>query len=93
MEQWYNNKELYEMISGLKTELSEAIIVIREYNGLRKKLVENEERLQKLESHVAEKTVEKTLKKKTWFNFSKICSLMLQTLGWIVALLIYLSQR
>ena len=37
-QQWYTNKDLYEMISTLKGELSNTIRVIREYNGLREQI-------------------------------------------------------
>lgn len=37
-EQWYTNKELFEMISGLKDDLIETRKVVREYNDLRRSL-------------------------------------------------------
>lgn len=33
--QWYNNKELYEMLLGLKDELKETRAAVQKYNGLR----------------------------------------------------------
>ena len=43
-EQWYSNKELYEMMIELKQELGETKTLIRDYNGLRETInrVENE---------------------------------------------------
>ena len=37
-EQWYTNKELFEMINGLKSDLTETRKVVREYNDLRRSL-------------------------------------------------------
>lgn len=36
--QWYTNKDLYEMIQELRVELAETTRLIREYNGLRRKI-------------------------------------------------------
>lgn len=37
-EQWYSNKELFEMINGLKSDLAETRQAVREYNDLRQSL-------------------------------------------------------
>lgn len=37
-QQWYTNRELFEMIGDLRSELAETRRIIREYNGLRKQL-------------------------------------------------------
>ncbi len=37
-EQWYSNKELFEMINGLKSDLTETRKVVKEYNDLRHSL-------------------------------------------------------
>jgi hypothetical protein len=37
-EQWYTNKDLYEMVQGLKTDLQETRMLIKQYNGLRQRL-------------------------------------------------------
>ena len=37
MDNWYDNKQLFEMINELKIELAETSKLIKEYNGLRKK--------------------------------------------------------
>jgi hypothetical protein len=37
-DQWYTNKELYEMVIGLKDDLQETRVLIQQYNGLRKRL-------------------------------------------------------
>lgn len=36
--EWYSNKALFEMIQDLRIELAEATRLIREYNGLRKRI-------------------------------------------------------
>ena len=38
LEQWYSNKELFEMVQSLKIDLKETNSLIKEYNGLRKRL-------------------------------------------------------
>lgn len=37
-QEWYSNKALFEMIQELKIELAETTRLIREYNGLRKRI-------------------------------------------------------
>lgn len=37
-EVWYTNKDIYEMVMGLKDDLHETRTLIKEYNGLREKL-------------------------------------------------------
>jgi hypothetical protein len=51
-EQWYGNKEIYDMLMGLKEEISEVRfemretkILIRDYNGLRSIVQDCKERL------------------------------------------------
>lgn len=33
-EQWYSNKELYEMIDGLRDDLKDTTTAVKKYNGL-----------------------------------------------------------
>ena len=49
MEQWYNNKELFEMIDALKDEMSQTRALIKEYNGLRRSQMQLELRLKTVE--------------------------------------------
>lgn len=37
-EQWYSNKDLYEMVRDLREEVQTMIRVVKEYNGLRETL-------------------------------------------------------
>lgn len=48
--QWYTNKELFEMLQGLKTDLQETRTLIKQYNGLRQRLDSCEEVLTDLVS-------------------------------------------
>lgn len=69
---WYDNKELFEMIQELKDELRETTKLIKEYNGLRKKQNDFEGRLIMLEQFLSNNKDNK--KDRQWL------------LGWIVAL-------
>ena len=55
MAEWYDNKELFEMLQSLKseilelkTELTETKTLIRDYNGLREKITQTDTRLNTL---------------------------------------------
>lgn len=37
-EQWYTNKDLFEMVQGLQKDLQETRTLIQQYNGLRSRL-------------------------------------------------------
>lgn len=57
MEDWYDNKQLYEMlqtvkqdISEMRKEMAETRTLIRDYNGLREKIDDNCKRISKVES-------------------------------------------
>ena len=78
---WYNNKELFEMIQGLKDEMKETREVIKKYNGIRKDIYQTMERVQALEEQKKGK--------------SEILDSIKDWGGWIVAvltLLIYAMQ-
>lgn len=36
--EWYTNRELFEMLQGLRTDLQETRILIKQYNGIRQRL-------------------------------------------------------
>jgi predicted metal-dependent phosphotriesterase family hydrolase len=57
MDEWYDNKQLYEMLQDVKSdiavmrkEMAETRMLIRDYNGLREKVDETCERIGKVES-------------------------------------------
>lgn len=72
MDDWYNNKELYEMINDLKIQLLETTRLIKGYNGLREKQNELDERIEKLETIIENKKENK--KDYQWI------------LGWLIGL-------
>ena len=56
---WYSNKDLFEMMEGFKKEVTELRIemketktLIRDYNGLRKNINESSKKLSELERKV-----------------------------------------
>jgi len=49
-EQWYTNKDLYEMVQDLRVDLRETRTLIKQYNGLRQRLDSCEEVLTDLVS-------------------------------------------
>jgi len=59
LENWYNNKELFEMINELKMELTETTKLIKEYNGLRKSQKDFEGRLREIETCLENKNENK----------------------------------
>lgn len=55
MGEWYDNKELFEMLQSLKneiielkTELAQTKVLIRDYNGLREKVNQTEAKMSTL---------------------------------------------
>jgi hypothetical protein len=46
---WYGNKELYEMIQGLKDDLQETRTAVQRYNGLRQDLADTMKRIAAME--------------------------------------------
>lgn len=72
MEDWYDNKQLFEMINDLRIDLAETLKLIKEYNGLRKNQNDFEKRLTIIEDCISNKKENK--KDYQWI------------LGWLVAL-------
>ena len=68
---WYTNKELFEMINDLKIQLAETTKLIKQYNGLRKKQENFDDRLFVVEKNL--ENIKESKKDKQWL------------LGWIVA--------
>ena len=59
MDDWYDNKQLYEMlqvvkqdISDMRREMAETRTLIRDYNGLREKIDTTDKRIGKIESAI-----------------------------------------
>ena len=53
-EQWYSNKELKEMIDGLKSDLKDTRFEIKKYNNLVNKMSSAEQHLQNVENKIDE---------------------------------------
>nr|QRZ17763.1 hypothetical protein JUJ52_18770 [Virgibacillus sp. AGTR] len=49
-EQWYTNKDLFELINGLRSEMQETRNVIKKYNGLREELGVVKEKVERIEA-------------------------------------------
>mgnify|MGYP001105366575 CR=1 FL=1 len=71
--QWYSNKDLFEMMQGLKKELAHTRTDIRKYNGLRKdldffcsKTKQNENNIVELQKN--QNSILKTLKQINWVS-------------------------
>lgn len=77
-EEWYSNKDLFEMVQGLTQDLQETRAVIKEYNGLRKDLG-------KTMSEVAEIKDQMTGRNQVWDGIRNWG-------GWIIALLTLLLK-
>lgn len=72
-EQWYTNKDLFELIMGLKTELKETRTMIKQYNGLREEVQGMEKRF------IEHEAVSK--------GKSKVAQGIKEWGGWIVAIM------
>lgn len=73
VEQWYTNKDLFEQIMGLRSDLEETRSMIKEYNGLREEVHNIEKRF------VEHEAVSK--------GKSKVAQGIKEWGGWIVAIL------
>ncbi|BDH62298.1 hypothetical protein MTP04_24280 [Lysinibacillus sp. PLM2] len=49
-EEWYSNKELFEQIQALRSEMSETRSLIKQYNGLREEVEEVKEKMVRIEA-------------------------------------------
>lgn len=70
---WYSNKEIFEMLQGLKNELQETRVIIRQYNGLRKDLAETMKRVAAIEQQNIGK--------------SQVGTSIREWTGWVIAIL------
>ncbi len=59
---WYDNKELYEMINDLKIQLLETIRLIKSYNGLKEQQISFENKQEEMNDRI--KTIENCLSAK-----------------------------
>ena len=70
---WYSNKEIFEMLQGLKEELRETRILVKQYNGLRKDLAETMKRVAAIEQQNIGK--------------SQVGTSIREWTGWVIAIL------
>lgn len=77
-DQWYSNKELFEQINALRYEMQETRNLIKQYNGLREKIDEVEDRVERIEAKTAGKNaVLETIRNWGGWLFSLITLLVL----------------
>lgn len=50
--QWYTNKDLFELITGLKSEMKDTRNMIRQYNGLREEVGEARKEIDNVKGEV-----------------------------------------
>ena len=70
---WYSNKEIFEMLQGLKEELRETRILVTQYNGLRKDLAETMSKVAAIEQQNLGKT--------------QVGTSIREWTGWVIAIL------
>lgn len=82
-EQWYTNKDLYEMIFGLRQELQSTTEAVKRYNNLHARIEESNRTLREVCETVAEMRAEGQGK-------NSLSEGLLLYGGWLLALLTYL---
>ena len=93
-EQWYSNKELFEMLNELKIELIETKSQIRKYNELRATLndvMESQETLTKLVNQAINKVndidVARSSRRQAFKDSKEIILLVIAVAGWLLTLI------
>lgn len=92
-EQWYSNKELFEMLNELKIELVETQSQMRKYNDLRATLndvMKSQETLTKLVNQTINKVsdIDATIssRRQTFKDSKEIVLLVIAIAGWLLTL-------
>ena len=92
-EQWYSNKELFEMLNELKIELIETQSQMRKYNDLRATLndvMKSQETLTKLVNQTINKVsdiaVARSSRRQTFKDSKEIILLVIAIAGWLLTL-------
>ncbi len=93
-EQWYSNKELFEMLNELKIELIETKSQMRKYNDLRATLndvMKSQETLTKLVNQTINKVndidVAKSSRRQAFKDSKEIVLLVIAIAGWLLTLI------
>ena len=91
--QWYSNKELFEMLNELKIELVETQSQMRKYNDLRATLndvMKSQETLTKLVNQTINKVsdidVARSSRRQTFKDSREIILLVIAIAGWLLTL-------
>ena len=92
-EQWYSNKELFEMLNELKIELVETQSQMKRYNDLRATLndvMKSQETLTKLVNQTINKVsdidVARSSRRQTFKDSKEIILLVIAIAGWLLTL-------
>ena len=92
--QWYSNKELFEMLNKLKTELVETQSQMRKYNELRATLndvMKSQETLTKLVNQTVNKVNDmeaaRSSRRETFKDSREIILLVIAIAGWLLTLI------
>lgn len=85
---WYGNKELFEMIQGLKEDLQETRIAVQKYNGLRKDLADVMKRLADIEKAGMEEKGQRTGKKEVGISIREWTAWAVAILSLITTILV-----
>lgn len=93
-EQWYSNKELFEMLNELKIELIETKSQMRKYNDLRATLndvMKSQETLTKLINQTINKVSDidaaRSSRRQTFKDSREIILLVIAVAGWLLTLI------
>jgi hypothetical protein len=73
---WYSNQQLFEMIQGLTSQLTEFNGKFDKYNGLIEKYQDHEDRLDKIEESKTEETGKKKAKDRLMDNIAWIIAVV-----------------
>lgn len=93
-EQWYSNKDLFEMLNELKIELVEAQSQMKKYNDLRATLnnvMKSQESLTKLVNQTIDKVNDmdaaRNSRRQTYKDAKDIILLVIAVAGWLLTLI------
>lgn len=92
--QWYSNKELFEMLNGLRMDLVETQSQMKKYNDLRATLndvMKSQETLTKLVNQTIDKVNDmdaaRNSRRQTYKDAKDIILLVIAIVGWLLTLI------
>lgn len=93
-EQWYSNKDLFEMLNGLRMDLIETQSQMKKYNDLRATLnnvMKSQETLTKLVNQTIDKVNDmdaaRNSRRQTYKDAKDIILLVITVAGWLLTLI------